>query len=100
MGGIKFGAHKDDSKNFHIQASNMLKEGKDPKDYLIEACSPLCKHWQDKLKRCELKLQNLEHADPEKSCMYPLRDWVTCIDACTTPIIISNLEGHEKGWFS
>jgi hypothetical protein len=24
----------------------------------------------------------MTHADPELSCMYPLRDWVTCVDAC------------------
>ena len=24
----------------------------------------------------------MAEADPELSCMYPLRDWVTCIDAC------------------
>ena len=26
----------------------------------------------------------MANADPELSCMYPLRDWVTCIDACVT----------------
>ncbi len=24
----------------------------------------------------------MTNADPELSCMYPMRDWVTCVDAC------------------
>lgn len=35
----------------------MLKEGKDPKDKLIEYCKPNCTHWRDKLMRCEKKLE-------------------------------------------
>jgi hypothetical protein len=35
----------------------MLKDGKDPKDKLIEVCTPHCKYWKDKLTRCELKLE-------------------------------------------
>lgn len=35
----------------------MLKEGKDPKDKLIEACTPSCTFWKDKLTRCEMKLE-------------------------------------------
>ena len=34
----------------------MLKEGKDPKDKLIEECKPHCQYWKDKLTRCEKKL--------------------------------------------
>jgi len=36
----------------------------------------------EKLQRCEVALKNMTNADPELSCMYPLRDWVTCIDGC------------------
>ena len=61
---------------------SMLEKGQDPKDFLIEACRPECKAYQDKLGRCEVTLKNMTNADPELSCMYPLRDWVTCIDAC------------------
>ena len=35
----------------------MLIEGKDPKDKLIEYCKPHCTHWKDKLSRCEKKLE-------------------------------------------
>ncbi len=35
----------------------MLKEGKDPKDKLIEHCRPYCNFWKDKLNRCEKKLE-------------------------------------------
>ena len=31
----------------------------------------------------------MANADPELSCMYPLRDWVTCIDACVMYSLIS-----------
>jgi hypothetical protein len=35
----------------------MLKEGKDPKDKLIEYCKPNCTFWKEKLSRCEKKLE-------------------------------------------
>jgi len=60
----------------------MLDKGQDPKDYLIEVCRPQCNALQQKLQRCETALKNMTHADPELSCMYPLRDWITCVDAC------------------
>ena len=63
---------------------SMLEKGQDPKDYLIEVCRPQCTALQQKLQRCETALKNMTHADPELSCMYPLRDWVTCVDACVT----------------
>ena len=99
-GGFLFGHHDLLESSYTPNVKSMIQEGKDPKEYLIEACRPLCTHWQEKLKRCEVKLMSLEHADPEKSCMYPLRDWVTCIDGCVQPKIIANLVGHEAGWFS
>ena len=67
---------------------SMLEKGQDPKDFLIEACKPECKGLQDKLGRCEVALKNMTNADPELSCMYPLRDWVTCIDACVLNFVI------------
>lgn len=79
---------------------SMLEKGQDPKDMMIEVCRPSCHHWEDRLKRCEVKLQQMEHADPEMSCMYPLRDWVTCIDSCVNPRIQSQLVGQERGIFS
>jgi ubiquinol-cytochrome c reductase subunit 6 len=73
----------------------MLEKGQDPKDYLIEICRPQCTALQQKLQRCEKALKNMTDADPELSCMYPLRDWVTCVDACVQPKIHSQLVGNE-----
>lgn len=62
----------------------MIEKGQDPKDYLIEVCRPQCTALQQKLQRCETALKNMTNADPELSCMYPLRDWVTCVDSCVS----------------
>ncbi len=42
----------------------MLQKGQDPKDFLIEVCRPECKHYQEKLGRCETTLKNMTNADP------------------------------------
>jgi ubiquinol-cytochrome c reductase subunit 6 len=60
----------------------MLKEGKDPKDKLIADCTPHCIYWKEKLTRCEKKLEKIIKINPTKSCLYPMRDWVTCVEAC------------------
>jgi len=70
----------------------MLKEGKDPKDKLIEYCSPNCHYWQEKLDRCQLKYEHMKNINPTKSCLYPMRDLITCIDACVNPMIFHNLK--------
>ena len=96
-----FGHHNVDIGQNHVSTvKSMLEKGQDPKDMLIEVCRPHCKWWEDKLKRCEVKLQEMEEADAEKSCMYPLRDWVTCVDACVNPNIQKHLVGQEKGFLS
>lgn len=61
---------------------SMIEKGQDPKEYLIEICRPQCTSLQQKLQRCETALKNMTNADPELSCMYPLRDWVTCVEGC------------------
>ena len=78
----------------------MIEKGQDPKDYLIEVCRPQCTALQQKLQRCEKALKNMTNADPELSCMYPLRDWVTCVDSCVQPKIHSQLVGNESGFIS
>lgn len=88
------------AKRGNSAVPTMLEKGQDPKDMMIEVCRPSCTHWEERLKRCEIKLQTMEHADPEMSCMYPLRDWVTCIDSCVNPKIQSQLVGQEPGFFS
>lgn len=67
---------------------SMVEKGQDPKEYMIEVCRPECKAKFDKLQRCETALKNMTDADPELSCMYPLRDWVTCIDGCVIFVVI------------
>ena len=69
-------------QNAPSSTKNMIERGQDPKEMLIQFCKPECKFWEDKLKRCEIKLKELAGADPEKTCMYPLRDWVTCVEGC------------------
>ena len=83
-----------------VDIKGMINAGKDPKDLLIQACIPACTHWKDKLARCEHALKNMSGGSHEKSCMYPMRDYVTCVEACVQPQIIKNLKGSEHGlWF-
>ena len=70
------------SGNYPSAVKTMLQRGQDPKEMLIEFCRPSCKYWEDKLKRCEKSLKELSASDPESTCMYPMRDWVTCVEAC------------------
>jgi len=67
---------------------------------MIELCKPFCKKWEEKLRRCEVALKSMKNADPEKSCMYPMRDWVTCVEGCVQPKIHSFLKGQERGFIS
>jgi ubiquinol-cytochrome c reductase subunit 6 len=69
----------------------MLEQGKDPKDKLIAECTPKCEYWKDKLERCEMKLEQVLKLNPSKSCLYPMRDYITCIDACVNPMIFHHL---------
>mmetsp|Transcript_12867 Transcript_12867/g.10994 ORF Transcript_12867/g.10994 Transcript_12867/m.10994 type:complete len:86 (-) Transcript_12867:54-311(-) len=78
----------------------MIDRGQDPKDLLIETCQPECKYWKDKLTRCENAMKALVASDPEKTCMYPLRDYVTCTESCVQPKIFKHLKGNESGWYS
>jgi len=67
---------------------SMLEKGQDPKEFLIEVCRPECTTKYQKLQRCEASLKSMTDADPELSCMYPLRDWVTCIDGCVFYLVM------------
>lgn len=78
----------------------MLKAGQNPKPLVMKACEPECVHWKQRLDLCETKLRSLSESDPHKTCVYPMRDWVTCVEACTQPKIQRNLVGQEKGWLS
>ena len=73
-------------------ALNMLDRGIDPKPVLLELCNPMCVYWKEKLERCEKKLEKIIKVNPTKSCMYPMRDWVTCVESCVQPKIFNNLK--------
>ena len=70
----------------------MISKGEDPKPDLLEECKPKCGHWKAKLERCEKQLEDIVKINPTKSCIYPMRDWVTCVEACTQPMIHNNLK--------
>ena len=63
---------------------NMINRGMDPKPLAIDFCKPNCIYWKEKLERCEAKLSIVIKTNPTKTCMYPMRDWVTCIEACVS----------------
>ena len=86
------------SGNYPSAVKTMLQRGQDPKEMLIEFCRPSCKHWEDKLKRCEKSLRELSNSDPESTCMYPMRDWVTCVEGCV--IILNFNEGIMMNRFN
>ena len=73
--------------------AQMIKEGQDPKPLLLEECKPQCVFWKDKLTRCEQALEGIIKINPTKTCLYPMRDYVTCVEACTQPIIHKELKG-------
>ena len=74
----------------------MLKKGQNPKPLLMKSCEPECVHWRQRLDTCEQKLKSVDEADPHMSCMYPMRDWVTCVESCVQPKIFDNLEKGKK----
>ena len=73
----------------------MLADAEDPKPLIIEECKPQCVFWKDKLTRCEAQLEHIIKINPTKSCLYPMRDYVTCIEACAQPIVHNSLEGTK-----
>ena len=83
MGGVKFG-NEDAQEGYPQMTRGMLERGEDPKEIMIEFCKPECSWWKGRLERCELALKNLTHADPSKTCMYPARDWITCLEGCVS----------------
>ena len=71
----------------------MLKEGENPKEMVLEDCKPHCTYWKNKLTRCETALEVIIKVNPTKTCLYPMRDYANCMEACAQPIIHNNLEG-------
>ena len=72
----------------------LIDRGMDPKPMVLEFCKPHCVYWKEKLERCEHKLATIERCEsklatiikinPTKTCMYPMRDYVTCVEACVS----------------
>ena len=69
----------------------MIQKGENPKELLLEECKPLCTHWKGKLERCEKQLVDIIKINPTKSCLYPMRDYANCVEACVQPVIHNNL---------
>ena len=63
---------------------NMLERGVDPKPLILEFCKPEWQYWKHKLERWEEKLAKVIKINPTKSCLYPMRDYVTCVEACVS----------------
>ena len=62
----------------------MLHRGMDPKPLVLDFCKPQCIYWKEKLERCEAKLEIVIKTNPTKTCLYPFRDWATCVEACVS----------------
>jgi len=86
----------EDFKPLVSQSHSMLDRGIDPKPILMDFCSKGCVYQREKLERCESKLDEVVKLNPSKSCLYPMRDWITCVDACVNPKIFDNLEKGRK----
>ena len=74
---------------------SMLKAGEDPKPLVLEDCKPQCTFWKEKLERCEQQLEVIVKINPTKTCLYPMRDYATCVEACAQPLIHDSLEGSQ-----
>ena len=73
----------------------MIADGENPKSLVIEECKPLCGYWKDKLTRCETQLEKIIKINPTKTCLYPMRDYTTCVEACVQPIVHDGLRGTD-----
>ena len=61
-----------------------MARGMDPKPLALDYCKPQCIYWKEKLERCAAKLEIVIKTNPTKTCLYPMRDWVTCVEACVS----------------
>mmetsp|Transcript_33050 Transcript_33050/g.32181 ORF Transcript_33050/g.32181 Transcript_33050/m.32181 type:complete len:100 (+) Transcript_33050:122-421(+) len=75
---------------------HLLDRGADPKPLVLDFCKPLCTYWKEKLERCESKLQTIIKINPTKTCLYPMRDYVTCVEACVSKHIVTSYRLNPK----
>jgi hypothetical protein len=69
---------------------NLIMRGMDPKPLILDFCKPHCIYWKEKLERCEAKLEIVIKTNPTKTCLYPFRDWATCVEACVSFLFVFN----------
>lgn len=82
----------------HHKVLETLKNGEDPKEFVLEWCKPQCLQTWDVLKRCETALKIVKSADAEKSCIFRYRQWVECVENCAQPQIFYHLHSaHNRG---
>ena len=72
-----------------------IANGEDPKPKVLAVCKPQCEFYWEKLKRCENALEGIIKINPTKTCLYPMRDYATCVEACSQPVIHNELVGAE-----
>lgn len=74
-----------DGMNVTVNSQDtMVGRGMDPKPFILDFCKPQCIYWKEKLERCEQRLEIVIKTNPTKTCLYPMRDWVTCVEACVS----------------
>lgn len=82
----------------HHKVLETLKNGEDPKSFVLEWCKPQCLETFAVLKRCETALKLIKSSDPEKSCVFRYRQWVECVENCAQPQIFYHLHSaHNRG---
>ena len=84
--------------DLHEKILETLKNGEDPKPFVIEWCKPQCLDSEGYLRRCEEALKIVKSRDPEKTCIFRYRQWVECVENCTQPQIFYHLvSSHNRG---
>ena len=79
---------------------NLIEQGIDPKPLILEYCKPQCHFWKQKLERCEKALKTVIKINPGKTCLYPMRDYATCTEACTQPKVHNQLRGTDQHYIN
>jgi len=82
-------------KELHHKIVETLKEGEDPKPFVLDWCKPKCPESKAILERCEEALKIIKGVDAEKTCLFRYRQWVECVENCTQPKIMHNLKSAE-----
>ena len=87
----------DQMAGIQAEVKQDIANGEDPKPKVLAVCKPQCTFYWDKLKRCEAALEGIIKINPTKTCLYPMRDYATCVEACVQPVIHNELVGADHG---